>query len=356
LISDYECGDLERLLEDRHRCAHPSMNATDEVYLPSAELARAHLRNAVMHLLRHPPVQGKAALQKVIAEVKSAYFPATVDEVAIHLQRGPLGNPRESLVRNFVIVLLKGLCRDPMDDGSFRRHAAALNGTRRLHPALVEGVMREWITKLIRELHDDRWPFVVHLMSHVGDAWDCCDQDVRNKMVLVVEQLPEAALVKCLPTALELTPLRACALKRIEYTTPGELCELVDASPRAEYVRRAVDFYASANDESSANMYGARLIVPLTPFLAAPDIQRVFTCIPSNAAVRTSSVLGSVLRSIRSAGRVGPEEFRALLVTAGLDVEYSWLFDGEIGTDAASGEPTSDDPGRSDADESSDVE
>lgn len=47
LISDVEHSDLTRLREDRNRCAHPVLNAFDEVYQPSAELARTHLRNAI---------------------------------------------------------------------------------------------------------------------------------------------------------------------------------------------------------------------------------------------------------------------------------------------------------------------
>ena len=57
LISQQEYEDLSRLQSDRHRCAHPSMNSSEDVYQPSAELARYHLRNAVIHMLQHPPLQ-----------------------------------------------------------------------------------------------------------------------------------------------------------------------------------------------------------------------------------------------------------------------------------------------------------
>jgi hypothetical protein len=56
LISDIEYIDLARLQEDRNRCAHPAMNANEEIYQPSPELARSHLRNAIEHLLQRPPV------------------------------------------------------------------------------------------------------------------------------------------------------------------------------------------------------------------------------------------------------------------------------------------------------------
>lgn len=67
LISHTESVDLERLQEDRNRCAHPSMNLEGEIFNPSAELARLHIRSAVNHLLQFPPSQGKYALERLIS-------------------------------------------------------------------------------------------------------------------------------------------------------------------------------------------------------------------------------------------------------------------------------------------------
>ena len=47
LLTSNELLDLNRLKEDRNRCAHPSMQAIGNVYVPSPELARTHIRNAV---------------------------------------------------------------------------------------------------------------------------------------------------------------------------------------------------------------------------------------------------------------------------------------------------------------------
>lgn len=41
-VSELEYIDLERLREDRNRCAHPSFSRPEEIYRPSAELARPH--------------------------------------------------------------------------------------------------------------------------------------------------------------------------------------------------------------------------------------------------------------------------------------------------------------------------
>lgn len=64
--------DLTRLREDRHRCAHPSFQRVGMPYQPSAEQARVHVRNAIVHVLSQPPVQGKAALAELRALVRAS--------------------------------------------------------------------------------------------------------------------------------------------------------------------------------------------------------------------------------------------------------------------------------------------
>jgi hypothetical protein len=98
LLSPLEYADLSRVFEDRSRCAHPSINSLEEIYQPTPELARTHIRNAVTHMLQHPPVQGKAALDRLAAEVASQYFPSTLEDAIRHFQQGPLARPREALV------------------------------------------------------------------------------------------------------------------------------------------------------------------------------------------------------------------------------------------------------------------
>src|SRR5690606_27488650 len=91
--------DLERLREDRHRCAHPSFQRTGDPYRPSAEQARLHIRNAVVHVLASPPVQGKVAVAEVEAMIASDYFPLEVTAALTQLRGSAIATGTESLVR-----------------------------------------------------------------------------------------------------------------------------------------------------------------------------------------------------------------------------------------------------------------
>jgi len=115
LISAQEFIDLDRLQQDRHRCAHPSQSAVGEVFSPRAELARFHIRSSIEHLLQHEPAQGKAALDDLLALIDSTYFPINAQKVLTVLEKSPLRRARTSLVRNITIVLLKALIKDDGD-------------------------------------------------------------------------------------------------------------------------------------------------------------------------------------------------------------------------------------------------
>ncbi|MFB8085026.1 hypothetical protein [Streptomyces sp. NPDC055992] len=65
---------LERLREDRHLCAHPSLRPMGELYVPTSEYARAHLVAALDAVLVHQPSQGQRVLNSFIAHAADPAF------------------------------------------------------------------------------------------------------------------------------------------------------------------------------------------------------------------------------------------------------------------------------------------
>ncbi|MFF1779942.1 hypothetical protein [Streptomyces virginiae] len=79
LIDFIEHRQLERLQQDRHLCAHPSLRPLGDVFAPSGEYARAHLVTALNALLVHPPTQGRKAFARYIAHVSDPSFVGHAD-------------------------------------------------------------------------------------------------------------------------------------------------------------------------------------------------------------------------------------------------------------------------------------
>jgi len=301
LISEMEYRDLQRLAEDRHRCAHPSMNVRDEVYRPTADLARLHITNAVRHFLQYPPVQGKAALERLIGEVNSAYFPSEATAAVSHFNFGPLKRPRGSLIRNFVIVLTKTLLREQLDELAERRYVAALNAVYAIHREETAETLREKLSELMRGIEDAHLLRAVRFFAQIEGAWEHVEEDVCRRLALYVQTVPAEECVTCLVSALKVKQLRADAISRIKSLNGTELEELIKHSQVPEVVERAVELYAESGSFRQANWRGTKLIVPLKHLFDRKMVEKVVEAAAANSEISNSFEVRGVLKAIGAA-------------------------------------------------------
>jgi hypothetical protein len=329
LISPSEHADLKRLLEDRNRCAHPSMNSFDEVYQPTAELTRFHLRNAVTYLLQHPPVQGKSALDRLGKEVASAYFPTNITDATKAFKTGPLLRPREALVRNFVIVLTKKFLLDAattLDEE--HRLSAAIGAVREMHSDVSERALGEKLNGAMRGVSDERLGSTVRFLQSVPDTWQFLEDDVRKRIAIYATAMPADDLPTCLAATFEIADLREHGNVRLQNVTADEFASLVSTKtvePHGVIIERGVELYAASTSFADANSLGARVISPLVPFLKLAHVERVFAVTMSNSQIRDSKYSPVVLRSIRDAWKGTPEEFDGLFTRYGLHAKHPHL-------------------------------
>ncbi len=156
LISSVEKSDIERLFEDRSRCAHPSMTSLEEPFEATAELARYHLRSAVMHLLQRPPVQGRSARERIFQDIKSDYFPTdpelaqdiksdyfpTDPELAAqYFQKSPLARARFILIKDIVLGLTVSLLTENLPEDERLRQFSALNAIYKIYPREIVDIL-----------------------------------------------------------------------------------------------------------------------------------------------------------------------------------------------------------------------
>ncbi len=123
------------------------------------------------HLLQHPPVQGKAALGRIIKDISSENFPDTTDEAIELLQHGPLARARLALVGSVIKVLLKELLQGKHPAIQNHRYLAVLNAILKMYAGTAEEILRENLPKYIREGENISWLMVLTLLHHVSEAW-----------------------------------------------------------------------------------------------------------------------------------------------------------------------------------------
>ena len=186
LVNPIEIQDLKRLQDDRNRCAHPSLLTLDLPYSPTAELARCHLRNAVMHLLSQPPVQGKEALGRIRADIASEYFPESVVDAEKRLSQR-LKRARPSLVATLVVEITKNLLSFDTED-AHPRYRAALGAITRLHHAEVLKTLSAKLPTLADQVQDGRLRLLLAYCSSYELAWSALGMEAQGRLELYVRE------------------------------------------------------------------------------------------------------------------------------------------------------------------------
>lgn len=316
LISHVEFIDLNRLQEDRNRCAHPSMASDGEVFNPSAELARMHIRSAVEHLLQYPPAQGKYALDSLTSEVESEYFPTDVKKAVVAFESSPLNKARDSLIRNFTIVLLKKLINDAKDYKEIYRISTALNAIEVIHRELYRKILTEKLSSIVRSLAVEKLDRVIPLIRHVEDSWSYLEADIRQKIQTYVENLPKEE-IENIDIFLSIQGLKSFAEKRLKKATRTELDEAIFFVIPLQVSDRIIELYSESRNFDQANNFASTVIRYATDY-SKEQIQKIISVCGDNDQIKHSFDVGSVINSIRKNKNANDDEIDRWLVEADL--------------------------------------
>lgn len=316
LISPMEFIDLDRLQEDRNRCAHPSMTADGEVFNPSAELARMHIRSAVEHLLQYPPAQGKYALDSLTSEVESEYFPTDIKKAVVAFESSPLKKARDSLIRNFTIVLLKKLINDAKDYKEIYRVSTALNAIAVIHRDTYRNTLSDKLSSIVRSLEAENLDRVIPLINNVEDSWPHFEADVRQKFQSYVENLPKEKLDD-IDVFLSINDLKDFAEKRLRKATRAELDEPLYFIVPLQVSERIVELYSESRSFDQANSF-ASTVIRYAGDYSKEQIQKLINACGKNDQIEYSFEVGSVVNALRKNNNVTNEEVDEWLIEAGL--------------------------------------
>lgn len=252
LFSKNEAKDLNRIQEDRHRCAHPTLNGNGERFVPSAELARAHIVNAATILIQQSPTQGKAALETVMATVSSKLFPNDHDKAVVVLRSTGLGHPRPSLLRNATLLLSKKALR--LDGKPYCYNSSrALLALLELHRSDVLPILEQETSKLIRKVKDEDLGFVLSFLWKLGELSESLDEDQVDRIKTFVSTMSGDELAY-LDEALSIPFLTADAEKRVSRLTLIELQERVPFFTMPTQVReRLIELLGKSKSFDTSN-------------------------------------------------------------------------------------------------------
>lgn len=307
--------DLERLREDRHRCAHPSFQRIGIPYYPSAEQARVHIRNAVVHVLAQPPVQGKAALAELKALVSSAYFPTDDQKAITQLRSSALQNGTEALVRGFIDLLAFGFLTngDPL---FFKRQViAAINASFELYPGIVEDRLRKQLNKAIRDVPDNHFPGACLLVADVNSAWGILEQTSKDKVIRFIETGPAAHVLIVLEKLSRLSDFLPTVERRVNNLGFDELAEAISSYGLRSLAKDiSLKFLSESYNWERVNDVFSKVVLPLFEYLTVHDIERIIR-MPSetSADLPGANSYRLFIEKVRQSGIIDSETLNTLL-------------------------------------------
>lgn len=324
LIDGQQFIDLQRVQEDRNRCAHPTFQRIDSPYYPTAEQSRYHIKNAVVHVLQQPPVTGKVALEGLKKIVESEYFPVDVADAKNSLLDGGLMRATGSLVRGLVDFIIYG----GFDKDSVlylkKRVTSALKAILDLHHD--EGMRRitSQLSKIILSLEDEKMNGAVSLVSNIPELWDGLSESARAKTRKYISCCSSTEFVGCAHKVLAVKELRSAGLERINGLDVDEIAALIEKGIIKECLDRSVDLYSKVTSWREANSVYSKLIKQIFDELEDSHFEQIISAATSGAAdLAGSGGFTSFLECALQSGRVPRKGLLERLQTAGM----GWLRD-----------------------------
>lgn len=318
-ISHFEFIDLQRIQEDRNRCAHPSLATEEQIFSPSAELARLHIRTAVTHLLSHPPAQGKYALERILSEVDSEYFPTDAAKAKIAFENSPLKKPRQSLVRNLIIILLKKLLEDNLDWKIKSQTAAALEAIKSMHFEWYDQTFKEKASSILETLKDSEFGKLYTILTRVNDIWDYFGEAFKQKCITYVKNLPKKEF-EDIEFYLAFKHTKSAAEYRVKVSKYNEYPEVFFFDTPKAVKEKFIESYLEATSFDSANAWG-KLIINNAVDFSADEVIKIITNISKNSQIIGSFELPSLILKFRSISKIDDNVYNNYLKENGLS-EY----------------------------------
>jgi hypothetical protein len=228
-LTTYEALELRRLQDDRNRCAHPNLVREDEVFRPTPELARVHMRHAVDLVLKCPPVQGKAALGLVQKQVESQYFPTTADDAFRVLEKSPIARARQNLIKTFIFGALTSCLKETLSARQIAQRLAAVSAVRKIHPKVTEELLKQGVDGVFTKIDDAFLGRGVCVLNQVPDLLPWLREVALKRLNAYVADMPDGDVNVVLPHAFACEEFRRAAEARIGSIHDENLESLVSA-------------------------------------------------------------------------------------------------------------------------------
>lgn len=311
-----EFEELSRLRADRNQCAHPTFSNDALPYTPVAELARLHIRSALVYVLSQPARHGKAALNSLRTIITSAYFPNLLKDAVARLRGTEIGNARETLIRAFTDDLVYGWSNPSHAYYAHPNVLLAISATVELHRSMVVPKLVIAIQKLVKDSTTQAVRCAAAIAIKVIEAGEQVDE--ATQVVLKAWLLRETSEHKgnAIKGALLVGWWRDSALIALDALSAEQLANVT--APPPEMITRAAQIYATSGTWGEANALAETLAKPLAEHFSYGDIVIVMRASSNGADLRGSHGFRDFINILYDKNQIDNEQLESLMDVHGL--------------------------------------
>ncbi|MDV5225992.1 hypothetical protein RZ760_008555 [Providencia rettgeri] len=301
MFSAIELSELERIQEDRNKCAHPSMLNEDVIFNPIAELVRMHIVNAINIVLSQPPAQGKIALDTIMHEINSALFPHDKEKALIILNNGPIKNARPSLINNLLEAVIRIVCSDDsVSEELLIKYEILLEYIRETYSAIYADKMEAKLSSILSKKIDKDCFNYIKAIVYIPNSWVHMNEAVKLK---IKEFIKTQRFFIYLPYFKKISNVNSSLKSEIECI----LIKLNDSKFR-DYIRQAkleepiysdkvIEAYLDCNNYSDAMSFTVT-VANYLPLMTEDQIIRLLQGIESNHSVKNNYQLSYLIEEL----------------------------------------------------------
>lgn len=298
IINTEQYQRLKRIEEDRHKCAHPVTDENGSLYLPTAEEARAHIRNSIDILLSQNAIFGKNFADIIIKQIEGPYVGEEVESIEIQIKKY-LKNSNDIFRKNLIVLLLKKIvCLDITDTQNY--WLKYINTLKVLYNynEIDFKELKEKIIVIINRVSNDHLPYLIKLFYSNPYFVEFLQENIKDKIELYAEKDSDIETMlqtigyseKCfhiiidkymdLPNWVTGQGYYNCTLQFLTLNYINNL-KLLDSPLFRKLKQVAISTFVNAQDFNAADKYEVGMQV-LKKYLNKEEIEQLLNLAPNN--------------------------------------------------------------------------
>lgn len=255
LLNTSQLIDLERLQKDRNRCAHPSFFDMDSPFEMSAEQAKLHIKNAILHVLSQQPMQGKSALDKLFRRIDDRFFPHEEEKTIQAAVDDILSRAKDSLHRSFIYRLITEKLLNAQTEDEFLKFERILSAVKafkfELYNRLIIDNMNNAFSKELKP-ENLSW-LILWCLKNQSECWSDIEKTNKDKIKKYLSDTDMDHMVNILKYSSTIDELKSISELRLQDITTDNLTSLKSYLPSVA-IPRLIELLKGAVSYAEATM------------------------------------------------------------------------------------------------------